>query len=396
MVPPASLALLGVFAVTVGGPRSASAQCRYSAITFTGPNDPVLGPPATVLTGVNNLDQAVGFYFFGDGPERGFVWSEETGMVTLPRVPGGVRPLDINDAGQITGEMGDSPGLAFLWDGQQYIELGIPEGGTYSSPAAINNDGVIVGTWVNAFIGIAQGFIWEDGVLTDVGPILHVANSDAADINDGGRIAGSMGMSRLTDFRAFILTLGAPPFVRALPPGSVATESRALNAFDDLGGFARYLDVDGRPSFRAIVWRNNLFDVIPPFDGFRNSDTSDLNVRGTTIGRNSIPISRAFVWQNGVVADLEALIDSPVPIRILFPSAINDNGVIVGSSSRGATVLTPIYRAGDLNRDCQVDLFDLAVLLSDFGCTNECEGDVDGDGQVALSDLGIMLSNWGG
>jgi len=387
-------ALLAIFAAAVVGPETASAQCRYSAETFRGPNDPILGPVPTVLTGVNDLDQAVGYYGFAEAPETGFVWSEETGMVTLPRVPGGVRPHDINDAGQITGGMGAARG--FLWDGEQYIDLGMPEGADGIDPVAINEQGQIAGRWANITVGPTHGFIWENGVMTDLGPILGSANSNAADINDGEQIAGSMGTSPVTDFRAFILALGAPPFVPPLPPGSVTSESRAINALGVLAGRARYIDFDDRPFFRAVVWRNSSFEVLPPFDGFRNSDASGVNVHGTTIGRNTIPISRAFVWQNSVLADLETLIDSdsPVPIRIL-PAAINNHGVIVGGGNHGATVLTPIFRAGDLNRDCKVDLFDLAVLLSNFGCRTACEGDVNGDAKVDLLDLGIMLSNWG-
>lgn len=51
---------------------------------------------------------------------------------------------------------------------------------------------------------------------------------------------------------------------------------------------------------------------------------------------------------------------------------------------------------GDLNGDRAVDLVDLGILLSDFGCTGgNCVGDVDGDGDTDLADLGILLANFG-
>lgn len=51
---------------------------------------------------------------------------------------------------------------------------------------------------------------------------------------------------------------------------------------------------------------------------------------------------------------------------------------------------------GDLNSDGDVDLSDLGILLSDFGCaTGACPGDADCDGDTDLSDLAIVLANFG-
>lgn len=51
---------------------------------------------------------------------------------------------------------------------------------------------------------------------------------------------------------------------------------------------------------------------------------------------------------------------------------------------------------GDLDGDRDVDLQDLATLLSDFGCTAPaCTGDLDRDGSVGLQDLALLLANFG-
>ncbi|RMF76558.1 MAG: hypothetical protein D6744_12200, partial [Planctomycetota bacterium] len=51
---------------------------------------------------------------------------------------------------------------------------------------------------------------------------------------------------------------------------------------------------------------------------------------------------------------------------------------------------------GDLDGDNDVDLADLAVLLSNFDLTpaDPGDGDIDGDGDVDLADLAILLSNF--
>ena len=51
-----------------------------------------------------------------------------------------------------------------------------------------------------------------------------------------------------------------------------------------------------------------------------------------------------------------------------------------------------------LDGDGDVDLSDLAQLLSDYGITGGGayqQGDLDGDGDVDLSDLAALLANYG-
>lgn len=58
----------------------------------------------------------------------------------------------------------------------------------------------------------------------------------------------------------------------------------------------------------------------------------------------------------------------------------------------------PCDLPGDLDRDRDVDLTDLATLLSNFGVgggASSAMGDTDGDGDVDLTDLASLLSNFG-
>ena len=46
----------------------------------------------------------------------------------------------------------------------------------------------------------------------------------------------------------------------------------------------------------------------------------------------------------------------------------------------------------DLNGNGLVDVPDLLLLLSNFGCTANCSADLDGDGITATSDMLVFLA----
>ncbi|MEK7803967.1 MAG: hypothetical protein AAB251_06145, partial [Deltaproteobacteria bacterium] len=50
-------------------------------------------------------------------------------------------------------------------------------------------------------------------------------------------------------------------------------------------------------------------------------------------------------------------------------------------------------KVGDLNKDGKVNIFDLSILLRNWGRSGT--GDLNNDGKVNIFDLSIMLRNWG-
>ena len=50
-------------------------------------------------------------------------------------------------------------------------------------------------------------------------------------------------------------------------------------------------------------------------------------------------------------------------------------------------------KAGDLNKDCKIDIYDLSILLSQWNQNGN--GDLNGSGRVDIYDLSILLSKWG-
>ena len=61
-------------------------------------------------------------------------------------------------------------------------------------------------------------------------------------------------------------------------------------------------------------------------------------------------------------------------------------------------VIAPDTTPGDTNNDGDVDISDLATLLSNFGTSSGAtvaQGDTDEDGDVDISDLATLLSGFG-
>jgi probable HAF family extracellular repeat protein len=127
----------------------------------------------------------------------------------------------------------------------------------------------------------------------------------------------------------------------------------------------------------------------------RANRATDINAWRQLVGFGTEGNPRGFTWRDGVLYDLEELVDPPMVLANHTPWAINERGVIAGQRHDYAIVLFPQAPPGDIDIDCRVDLKDLLLLLFDFGCTGEeCVGDVNQDGQTSLPDLAILLSNW--
>jgi hypothetical protein len=73
----------------------------------------------------------------------------------------------------------------------------------------------------------------------------------------------------------------------------------------------------------------------------------------------------------------------------------DDTGALIDGSSAGGT--TP--KTGDLNSDNVVNIFDLSILLSNYGKTKAQASnpacDLNNDNVVNIFDLSILLSNYG-
>lgn len=189
---------------------------------------------------------------------------------------------------------------AFLWQNGVLTDLGafIDSSQAY----AVNAKGVAVGVSENGLIDPLNGLlavhavIWNDGQIIDLGTLEGGYESLANDINDRGEVVGN-----------------------------------SQNAIPDPFGY-------GGVQTRAVLWRNGTMQDLGTLATGNDAITIRVNDRGQVAGWSftnstsnpvtSIPTQDPFVWHDGKMLDLGTLGGTAG-----VPSALNNRGQVVGLSN---------------------------------------------------------------
>ncbi|MBI5863975.1 MAG: hypothetical protein HZB38_05625 [Planctomycetes bacterium] len=376
------------------------------------------GEPGNVPADLNNRGQVCGRDFVYAVDYVAFRWDSRTGetidLGTLGCFEYGSIARGINDLGHCCG--GDSSdddcfyGEAWLWTPERgMVGLGAIPGGLFPSSLglAINNlDQVVGGAWGATF---AEAMLWDPVAgmigLGEMGG--EPPSSVAYDINDSTWVVGNASSARGAE--AFLWTpqdgmIGLGDFYS---DGYADSDAFAINAHGHIAGQAATPVV----GTQAFLWTpaSGLFGLgfLDPDAVHQGSVAIDINDRDEIVGRSAWGAYydfRSFVWDPvWGMRNIADLIDPCEPRHYRFDycraEAINNAGQIVldMGSARYGVLLTP-YLPADLDDNEQVDLFDLAALLSHFGLPGGAsyqDGDLDCDADVDLQDLAILLGNFG-
>lgn len=283
----------------------------------------VLGGAETSLKDPNNEN----FCGYGTGLQcLPFVWSFGAGMTALPTL-GGTNAAwgGINNVGEVSGYAenshkdpacpskvavnGTGPQLfdfePVIWGPKpgQIRQLSLLPGDTVGMANGINDNGQAVGmsgtcanTVLGGFAGGPHAVLWErDGSVHDLGNLggtvntgLLAAGTEAWVINNRGMVAGQSDLPGNKAFHPFLWTKETGMIDLGVLPG-------------DLVG--------------AGLNMNNRGEIVG----------ASVSAPGPASGN-----PRAFLWQSGVMTDLNTLIPADAPLYLLTAFGINDAGEIVG------------------------------------------------------------------
>ncbi|RMF79377.1 MAG: hypothetical protein D6744_09200 [Planctomycetota bacterium] len=147
------------------------------------------------------------------------------------------------------------------------------------------------------------------------------------------------------------------------------------------------------------LWYSNAQGASPNEDVFQVDISDDGGATWTpalTVGPAGVGTAGGWLPYRLRVLDFVAATSQ---VRLRFTASDLGAGSIVEAAIDDVEIVdvactTPTPCSGDVDGDGDVDLTDLAILLSDFDCTSGCVADVDGDGDVDLTDLAVLLSNF--
>ena len=414
----ANFARFSSFAAVALAASALAGAPEYEVTIIQGPDCGIFGPTPIAIWGLNDLGDGCGSYSHCDPPTtgEGFTWSVRDGISVIPRPPGAdtLTASDLNSKGVVVGHYA----IPFSGFGNRAFRridgtvefLGIPEGGSFSRAIAINDIGWIVGDWGSPQHALLRG----DSDLIDLGALLPGSRSQAFDINDRGQIVGWEGPS-IAQKRAFCWEEGRFISLGMLPRG-VESVARAINNNGVIVGTGRVLyDSPSGTTTHPFRYEDGVMADLGVLPGLTAGAADDVNDAGAIVGScqdSTGGIHRAFIWHNGIMRDLNDLIDPDLGLEIFGASAINNVGQIAAfafnqDGDQVGVILTPVQKPvipADLTDDGIVDGDDLMMLLSSWsippsapgckGAPGGCPADINQDGVVNGIDLGILLANW--
>ncbi|MCC6907676.1 MAG: DUF3466 family protein [Phycisphaerales bacterium] len=202
------------------------------------------------------------------------------------------------------------------------MDMGDIGGAGANTPYAINNNGVIVGSLLDASNVDVRSFIWRNGVVEYLEPLVQGFDTRANDINDSDEVTGysyiALGVQHAVLWRADGTVVDL---------GTLSGEDSIGHSINDVGEVAGQSDLPDS-GYHAFLWIDGQFTDLGDL-GRQGSSTSAINNSHQVVGgsfRDEGPAKRAFVWESSEMVDLGTLPNGSQSEA----EDINDGGVIAG------------------------------------------------------------------
>ncbi len=285
--------------------------------------------------------------------------------------------MSVNDSQQVVGNFWSpsSLGQAFLWQNGVVAYLDGLDANKPSYAMSINNNGVIVGSSVPKNKNRQHATEWLNGSVINLHPDNDIYDREglATSINSQGSITGyendnsfisysNEGKRWIYDFQSHSINnsekiVGSTSNHRAAywtvssglqiigPPSSVAT---SINDLDEIAG-STFLD-------QSWIWQNGIFQNLGIFSWTKYIIANHINNKSQIVGEirssDNTGTIGGFLWQGGVLSDLNSLISPDQNWYVLTAFDINDNGDIVGygihNGQQTGFLMTPVPEPSSL------------------------------------------------
>ncbi|MBN1345420.1 MAG: DUF3466 family protein [Phycisphaerae bacterium] len=310
------LSLAYIFLVFALIPRPALAVGPYT-ITDLGFLD-VVPVGASQAQGLNDLGQIVGScgwpVVYSDG-----VMTDLSSYLTDPpsSLPWGTA-YDINNQGHVIGRDGIADDTWLIADGQLTYFEGLA--------FAINNAGQVVGEF--GYDGTYRAWLYDNGVVTDIGTLPGYTGAVAFGINDLGQIVGyaeHAGGSSLP-MHAFLYDNGTFTDLGTL--GQSSSYATAVNNLGQVVGSSWVGD-----SWHVFLHDDGVMTDLGGLEGWHYLEPHAINDAGQIVGTANddyFSLFEALFWEDGVMYLLDDLLPPDSGWDLLYASDINESGQIVG------------------------------------------------------------------
>lgn len=280
---------------------------------------------------------------------RPFLYSDGA-MTILPLPPTYGIALGINDAGLIVGQM--NPARGFLYSDGVVTDLNPILGIDWVAASGINDAGQIVG-WAGETNGVFPSFLISHGVPRFLPMPTNAYYANAYEINNASQIVGDLGVFTSApgevNQQGVIWAHGTWRGLGTLPGGTYSA-ARAINEAGDVAGWSglNYRGPTVANATHAYLHRDGrMIDLGAPRGAF-STYGHDLNDAGWVVGRSETlvgEVPRAFLYADGTMYDLNDLLKDPIDGALGSAEGVNERGQIVAWGYAGATLrgylLTP-------------------------------------------------------
>jgi len=344
-----------------------------------------LGGTVSRGSGINNRGWVVGFSnLTGDRTRHATLWRDgsiiDLGTLGGPHVNSSVQWPGVSDRGMIVGisqtaipdplkedwscsaflPKTGTTCLGFVWD--DGVMKPLPTlGGNNGFATGVNNRGQVVG-WAETLVHDPtctapqvlqfRAVMWEPrkrgSRMRELPPFASDSTSAATAINDRGQAVGISGdcdvaVGRFSARHAVLWERGRVKQIPTLGGESWHTPMD-INEAGDVVGFSNPAgDAGGIFIARAFLWTGGRKSRdLGVLRGDLTSQARGINSQRQVVGVSTGPTgNRAFLWEDGVMKDLNTLVRPGFADHLVSAQHINDAGVITGTllqQSTGATL----------------------------------------------------------